>query len=137
MRDKFVPSHISLYILILNFTFTLTFLFSLLSGALYKTDPVQEKLDMLFFCWINFVFQIKSLFSIFVVFSHPWLYLSTQCSKWVSWFWMEKHILWNIKHWFSIAFVKLTILEVWMKYWFPSKDEKLITLGTTSIIILK
>ena len=53
MCDKFVPSHISLYILILNFTFTLNFLFSLLSGALYKTDPVQEKLDMLCYFFVG------------------------------------------------------------------------------------
>ena len=37
---------------------------------------------------------------------------------------MEKHI-WKIKHWFSIAFVKLAILEIWIKYWFLSKYEKL------------
>ena len=37
---------------------------------------------------------------------------------------MEKHI-WKIKHWFSIAFVKLTILEVWIKYWFLFKYEQL------------
>ena len=40
--------HASLYIL-LNFMNILTFLFSLLSGAFYKADPVQEKLDILSF----------------------------------------------------------------------------------------
>ena len=44
------------------------------------------------------------------------------CKQWI---WMDKHILWKIKPWFSIAFVKLTILEIWIKYWFLSKYEQL------------
>ena len=57
--------------------------------------------------------------------SHISGYTCTQFCKWVSWIRMEKHILWKIKHWFSIAFVKLTILEVGIKYWFLFKYEEL------------
>ena len=49
---------------------------------------------------------------------------------------MEKHILWKIKHWFPIAFVKLTILEVWIKL-ISVQIGKIKTLGTRNIIILK
>ena len=63
----------------------LTFLLSLLSGALYKTDPVQEKLDIvLLFCCLNFVAQIKSMFLHNYCIFHITGYTYTQCSKWVS-----------------------------------------------------
>ena len=67
-----------MYILILNFTIILTFLFSL-SGALYKTDPVQEKQDiLLFFLLFKFCCSNKKhVFAYLLYFSHLWLYLYT------------------------------------------------------------
>ena len=74
---------------------------------------------VLFFCCLNFVAQIKSMFLLIYCISHISGYT---CKQWI---WMDKHILWKIKPWFSIAFVKLTILEIWIKYWFLSKYEQL------------
>ena len=76
--------HASLYILILNFMNILTFLFSLLSGAFYKADPVQEKLDILSFFFFNFVAEIKSKFLHIYCISHISGYTCTLCYKLLS-----------------------------------------------------
>ena len=75
--------HASLYIL-LNFMNILTFLFSLLSGAFYKADPVQEKLDILSFFFFYFVAEIKSKFLRIYCISHISGYTCTLCSKLLS-----------------------------------------------------